>query len=208
LAAGGPLIRRRPAQILARHELDKVSIWTRILHDIQQLFNGSASVVPGGWFGLVVLGVILVVLLIVVLSWARPAVRRRVRSAPVLDGKARTAEDYRRAAARFAASADYGQAIVEGVRAVAAEIEERKVLSPRAGRTANELAAEAGAELPGLAADLLAVTLLFDDVRYGDRPGTEAGYKLVGQVDKRVRTAPVTVTDGGPPAAAGLLVPR
>lgn len=207
-AGGGPLIRRRPAQILARHELDKVSIWMRILHDIEKLFSTSASVVPGGWFGLVVLGVLVAVLVIVVLSWVRPAGGRRLRSGPVLGDKPRTTADYRRAAARFAAAGDYGQAIVEGVRAVAAELEERKILPPRPGRTADELAIEAGAELPGLAAELRTVTRLFDDVRYGDKPGTQAGYELVGQVGERVRTAPVTVTDGGPPAAAGLLVPR
>jgi hypothetical protein len=208
IAAGGPLIGRHQAQILARRELAKVSIWTRILHDIEQLFNTSANAVPGGWFGLVVFGVIVVVLVIAILSWARPAAGRRIRARSVLGGTARTAEDYRLSAARFADAGDYGEAIVEAVRAIAAELEERGILRPRLGRTANELAIEAGGELPELAADLRSATGLFDDVRYGDRPGTQAGYELVRRLDARVRTAPVTTTDGTRAAIGDLLVPR
>lgn len=208
IVGGGPLIGRRAAQILARRELDKVSIWARIGHDIAQLFNNSANAVPGGWFGLVAFGIIIAVLVIAILTWARPAPRRRIRARSVLGGKARTAQDYRQSATRFAKAGDYGQAIVEAVRAIAAELEERGVLPPRPGRTANELAIEAGSELVDLAADLRAVTKLFDDVRYGDRPGTEAGYELVCQVDRSVRTAPVAATDGNRTVAADLLVPR
>lgn len=208
IVGGGPLIGRRAAQILARRELGKVSIWARIFRDIEQLFNTSANAVPGGWFGLVVFGVIIVVLVIAILAWARPSPGRRLRARSVLGDKARTAQDYRRSATRYAEADDYSQAIIEAVRAIAAELEERGVLPPRPGRTANELAVEAGSELADLAADLRAVTVLFDDVRYGDRPGTEAGYELVCQVDGRVRTAPVTTTDGNRAVAADLLVPR
>jgi hypothetical protein len=207
-AGGGPLIGRRAAQILARRELAKVSIWARILHDIEQLFNTSANAVPGGWFGLVVFGVLIGVLVIVILGWVRPAAGRRVRASAVIGSTTRSARDYRRSATRLAEAGDYTQAIVEGVRAIAAELEERGILPPRPGRTADELAVEAGAELPALAGDLRAVTRLFDDVRYGDRPGTQAGYELVGQVDECVRTAPATLTDGKQPAVAGLMVPR
>lgn len=207
-AHGGPLIGRHAAQILARRELAKVSIWVRILRDIQGLLGASANAVPGGWFGLVVFGVIIVVLVIAILSWARPAAGRRIRARSVLGGKARTAEDYRRSAMSLAEAGDFGEAIVEAVRAIAAELEERRILRPRPGRTADELAAEAGGELPELAADLRSVTRLFNDVRYGDRPGTQAGYELVCRTDDRVRTAPVTTTDGHRAAAADLLVPR
>lgn len=207
LAGGGPLVNRRQGQILARRELARVSILDRILHFFERLFSASASAVPGGWFGLIVFGVLFVVLIVVVLTWARPSTRRRIRVGSVLGGKAQTAQDYRRSAARFAEAGDYSQAIIEGVRAIAAELEQRGILRPRLGRTANELAIEAGAELPGLATELRAVMRLFDDVRYGDRPGTSAGYELVGRVDGQVRTTSVTVT-GDRPAAADLLVPR
>jgi hypothetical protein len=208
IIGGGPLIGRRQAQILARRELGKVSIWARILHDIEKLFNTSANAVPGGWFGLVVFGVIIAVLIIAILTWVRPSAGRGIRARPLLGGKGRTALDYRRSATSFAEAGDYSQAIVEAVRAIAAELEERGILPPRLGRTADEFAVEAGGELPELATDLRAVTRLFDDIRYGDRAGTQAGYELVGRVDSRVRTAPATTTDGNRAAAADLLVPR
>lgn len=208
LAGGGPLVGRRQGQILARRELSRVSILDRILHFLEQLFSASASAVPGGWFGLVVSGVLFAVLGVVILTWARPGTRRRIRAGSVLGGKAQTAQDYRRSAARFAEAGDFSQAIIEAVRAIAAELEERGILRPRLGRTANELAIEAGAELPGLAAALRAAMRLFDDVRYGDRLGTSAGYELIGRVDRQVAATPVAVTDGDRPAAADLLVPR
>ena len=145
LAASGPhrvapLVGRRAGQILARHELDKVSITERILRAIARLFGVSASAVPSGWFGLVVLGVLAALLVIVIFTWARPTRRRRIRGGAVISGQAMTARDYRKAATRFAEAGQYGEAIVEGIRAIAAEIDERGILSPRVGRTAHELA--------------------------------------------------------------------
>ena len=205
--SGRPLIGRRSGQILGRRELAEVSFWQRILRDLGHLFTASRNAVPGGWFGLIVFGVLLIGLIVVILTFARPSVGRRIRAGAVLSDSARTAKDYRRSAARFAEAGDFSAAIVDGVRAIAAELDERGILPPRPGRTADELAAEAGAELPNLADDLRAATRMFDDVRYGDRPGTETGYQQVARVDASVRTAPVTV--GEPqPAAAGMRVPR
>ena len=206
--SGRPLIGRRPGDILGRRELAEVSFWQRILHDLEHLFTASRNAVPGGWFGLIVFGVLIIGLIVVILTWARPSVGRRIRAGAVLADSARTAQDYRRSAARFAEAGDFTAAIIDGVRAIAAELDERGVLVPRPGRTADELAAEAGAELPNLADDLRAVTRLFDDVRYGDRQGTEAGYKQAARVDASVRNAPVTVGEPRQPVAAGLRVPR
>lgn len=213
LAASGPhrvapLVGRRAGQILARQDLDKVSITDRILRAIAHFFGVSTSAVPSGWFGLVALIVLAAALVIVIFTWARPARRRRIRGGAVISGKAMTAQDYRKNARRLAEAGEYGEAIVEGVRAIAAELDERAILPPRVGRTAHELAAEAGGELPALAADLSAVTRLFDDVRYGDRPGTQAGYDLVGRVDASVQAARATAAADKQPSLSGPAVPR
>ena len=208
VVAGGPLIGRRAAQILARRELGKVTIWQRILHDLGQLFTASSNAIPGGWFGLIVLGLLIVALIAGILTWVRPTVHRRARSGGVLEQHPKTAQDYRRAATRFAEQGNYSAAIVDGVRAIAAELDERGILQPRPGRTAFELAAEAASELPLLADELRAVTQLFDDVRYGDRPGTRAGYQRLTQLDASVRAAQVTVSSTHKLADAGLRVPR
>jgi uncharacterized protein DUF4129 len=207
-----PEIGRRAARELARRELAKLAaepLWARILIDIARLFGAGANTIPTGWFGLIALAVVILAVLVVILAWVRPSRRRHRRTEAVLTGKHRTARDYRREAERLAHTGDYSEAIIEGVRAIAAEIDERGILPPRLGRTADELAREAGSELPALAADLGAVTRLFDDIRYGDRPGTEQGYQLVSRVDTAVQITPVTLGTASQPTAAGPLgVPR
>jgi hypothetical protein len=118
-----------------------------------------------------------------------------------------TARDYRRAAERLAAAGDYASAIVETVRAIAADLEERGVLRPRPGRTAGELAAEAGRELPSQADDLRMATRLFDDIRYGEKHGSPAGYQLVSRVAENIR-ASRPAAPAAEPALAGFGVPR
>lgn len=204
--AGGPLIGRRDARRLARQELAEMSWWQRVLRAIARLINSAGNTVPHGWFGLIVLAVLVVVVFLVIVFWVRPARARRARAKPVLGGENKTAADYRRAAQQRAEAGDYAGAIVETVRAIAAELDEREILPPRADRTADELAAEAGSKLPGLAADLKIVTRLFDDIRYGDRDGTQTGYDTVCQLDRRVREAKVEA--GAAAATAGLGVPR
>ena len=63
------------------------------------------------------------------------------------------------------------------------------MLTPRAGRTANEMAEEAGAALPAEAGALHGAALMFDDICYGERPGTREGYALVRELDTRIRAA-------------------
>jgi len=209
LASARPWVGRREGQRLARRELAEVSFWQRILNWIGRLFSGTGSgtIVPRGWFGLIVLAVLAIVAVIVIVTWVRPARARRAASGAVLTGSGRNARDYRAAAERFAASGDFGAAIVECVRAIAAELEERQILPPRPGRTADELGVEAGRALPGTAAGLRTATRLFDDILYGDKDGTEPGYQLVSGVDAEVRSARASAPDGAA-EPAGLGVPR
>jgi uncharacterized membrane protein len=207
LAAGGPEISRRTGQRLARQELAQVSFWQRILNVLARLFNGTGSVIPRGYFGLIVLVLILVVVVVAVLFWVRPARAVRARSGALLAGGVRRAADYRADAGRHAAAGDFSRATVERVRAIAAELEQREIVPARPGRTADEMALEAGRELPGLATDLRSAMTLFDDILYGDKAGSKDGYELVTRVDGAVRTADVVPgTQAAQPA--GLAVPR
>src|SRR5262245_41032290 len=155
-AQPGPngLIGRRAGQRLARSELAEKTFWQRILDGLGHLPQRAGHLVPGGWFGLIALAILLVLAITLVGFWVRPARRGRDRAGSVLTAESKTARDYRRAAEQLAADGCYADAIVEGVRAIAAELDERAILPPRPGRTAGELAAESGRELPGLAADL------------------------------------------------------
>jgi len=200
------LLGRRAGQRIARRELAEVSFWQRIVQWLTRLAAGRY--VPGGWFGLIALAVLAVLVIAVVIFWVRPGRARRMAALSGLSGETLTARDYRRAAERLAAASDYAAAIVEGVRAIAAELTERDVLPPRPGRTADELAVEAGAELPDLAGDLRTVARLFDDIRYGDKEGRPAGYQLVRRVDSDVRAARRGIGVAAQPDMAGSGVPR
>jgi len=206
-SAGRPLIGRRTGQRLARHELAEVSIWQRILAWLGKLVSNAGTAVPGGWFGLIALAILVVLAVTAVIYRVRPTMSRRVRAESVLGGEPMTAQDYRRAAERLAAAGDHADAIVETVRAIAADLDERGVLPPRPGRTADELAVEAGRELPGLAEGLRTAAGLFDEIRYGDKDGSLAGYQLVSRVAEDVRTARPTAA-APEPALAGFGVPR
>ncbi|HEX6934482.1 MAG TPA: DUF4129 domain-containing protein [Streptosporangiaceae bacterium] len=208
VAAAGPPIGRHLGQRLARHELAEMSLWERILNWLVHLPGNAGNVVPGGWFGLISLAVIAVLAVTIVVYWVRPSRTRRARPDSVLAGESLSARDYRRTARELAAAGDYAGAIVAGVRAIAADLDERAILPSQPGRTADELAAEAARELPALAADLTDVTRLFDDVRYGDKAGSLAGYQLVSRVGEAVRAARPQPAPAAAAAPAGFGVPR
>src|SRR5215472_14797745 len=92
-AAGGPLLGRRAGQRIARRELAEVSFWQRIIHWLARLAAGRY--VPGGWFGLIALAVLAVLVITVVIFWVRPGRARRMAAAlSVLSGETLTARDY------------------------------------------------------------------------------------------------------------------
>jgi hypothetical protein len=192
--APGPGIGRNAARELARHELSKpvyqqhVSLIQRILDKLGGLHSGVNSAVPGGWWTLIGVMALAVIIAGVAIARLGPVARPHRRHA-VLGGRALTAAQHRLEARRLAESAQWSAAIRESLRAIAAELEERVILPPRAGRTAHELAAEAAAVLPDLADPLRAAARLFDDVCYGERPGTPAGYARLSDLDGAVRSA-------------------
>jgi Domain of unknown function (DUF4129) len=192
-------IGRQAAQRLARAELSKriyhrhPSLLRQILDAVtrwlDRLFR-EASAAPGGWWGLVALLIVLVVVIAVILHRIGPVARTRRRAPePVRGTHARTARELRDSATALAASGDYSGAICETVRAIAAELDERMVLPPRAGRTADEFAAEAGQALPRHAADLRAATRPFNEIRYGHRSGNRQGYERVRELDSAIKVS-------------------
>jgi hypothetical protein len=195
-AGGIPVTGRRAGQRLARTELSKAiyhhqpPFTERVVHFLltwlARLFRATQGL-PGGWWGFVALVVLAAILVAVVLARIGPVARaQRRRAGPVAVAPTRTAREHRNAAAGLAEAGDYAAAICERVRAIAAELDERGILTPRIGRTADEFAAEAGRALPAHAAGLLGAARLFDEVRYGQRPGTRPGYEQVAELDTRI----------------------
>ncbi|MFS2294438.1 MAG: DUF4129 domain-containing protein [Actinomadura sp.] len=195
---------RDEAREMARRELEKQvyrrdepswveRAWDDFSEWLQDLFSGSPAPEPqGSGGGLLSVIVIIIVAgvaagLVVWLMWGRRNPRSRREA--LLEGEPSTALGHREAAEGHAAAGEWAEAIRERLRAVARDLEERAVLSARPGRTADELAAEAGEAVPELAGDLRVGVQIFDDVWYGDRPGTDEGYARLKDLDERLQAA-------------------
>ena len=200
----GDPVGREQARELARRELDKAiyhrddpSIAERVLGKINEWIDSLTRTVSGagehgsggGWVALAVIIALLACVAVAVI-WRLGAVRgEAARERTLLDEEQTTANVHRAAAEAHAAAGEWAAAIRERLRAVARDLEERVILDPRPGRTADELAAEAGAALPDLADELTAAVRVFDDVWYGDRPGSREGYARLSRLDERVQAA-------------------
>lgn len=196
-------ISRRSAREAAREELSKAAyhrddptLLVRLLrwvgHLIETLLERSAAGAPGGGVGLVLLLGLLIAVVVAVRLRVGPLAR--TPPAPLLPvGGPRSAEEHRAAAAAAAAAGRYDEAVRERLRAVARDLETRGVLSIRPGRTADELAAEAAAALPELAAQLRAGVTAFDEICYGGRPATAADAERLAGLDDAVRRRRPTV---------------
>jgi hypothetical protein len=202
--AAPPDIHRVPARQLARRELARPMYhtpwWQRLLNTIGRWLSqvtGHPSSGWADWWSVLAVLIAIVVIIAAVRYLAGARVRaRRQGTGGVLSGTRLTAADHRENAARMAAAGDYGGAIVEQVRAIATDLDSRGILPPRPGRTAVELAAEAAVPLPGSTAALRSAALLFDDIRYGGRDGTEKGYDSVRRLDEAIQATRAAVMPG------------
>jgi Domain of unknown function (DUF4129) len=202
-------IGRDAAHDAAQRELGKAiypreSLTDRILNWIDELIFklvSEGASVPGGWFTITVLFVLAAVAIFFAIRVARRTMRTH-RSAGALFGTHElTADEHRAIAQRIAAQGDWAAAIRHRLRAVARQLEESAVLNPVPGRTATELARDAGAALPALVCQFNSAANAFNDVTYGERPGTERAYRTVADLDDRLRhdsrgaTVPSAPTD-------------
>jgi hypothetical protein len=203
---------RDTAHQAAQRELDKpiypkASVTQRLyewIHDLLFRLIEKGSSVPGGWFTISVLFVLLVVAIVVAIRVARLTIRtQRGGDYQLFDTSQLSAEQHRAIAERFAVEGNWAAAIRHRLRAVARVLEEARILDPVAGRTANELATDAGARLPHLASELSESATVFNDVTYGETPGTPAGYQLVAGLDDHLRSRSAAANLPWPAQPAG-----
>ncbi|MEV6239343.1 DUF4129 domain-containing protein [Lentzea sp. NPDC051838] len=155
-----------------------------VLKQLDEVFAGVAGM--SGITATTILVVLAVIIVIVIRLRVGRTIRAASRSGDVFD-VVLTAAEHRAAAERAAAAGELAEAVRERFRAVVRELEQRGVLDPRAGRTVDEVAFEAGQALPALADDLRGAAVQFDDVWYGGLPATTQGYQRLVSVDDRVR---------------------
>jgi cell division protein FtsL len=168
----------RPEYANARPGLfDRVVGWIR---DHLDRVSSSVGLSAGQLLALLL---ILVVAAAVLVMLVRRNVRTRVvserRSHAVLADRPLSGAEHRRLAEEATIAGRYDDAVREWMRSLARRLDERGLIDPRPGRTADELAVEAGRLLPGLAADLSAGARIFDDVSYGLRPAGAAQAELL-----------------------------
>ncbi|MEU4167427.1 DUF4129 domain-containing protein [Streptomyces sp. NPDC026665] len=194
---------REAAREAARRELSKrmyhendPSLVQRALNAfwdwVDRLFGAASSATPGGTLGLIV--IVLAVVAVVAALWWRLGTphRTRVSSATLFDDRPRSAAEHRAAAEAHAAQGHWNQAVQERMRAVVRSLEERALLDPRPGRTADEAAAEASRSLPAHADRLRTAARDFDDITYGGRSGDPRAYQRLTELDRDLeRTRPV-----------------
>lgn len=187
-------IDRDAAHEAAQRELSKPiyprpSLTDRILNWLNDVLSDlvrNGSQVPGGWFTLLVLGLLVAAAAMVALRVARRTMGS-ARDRRLYDSQVLTAADHRTAAERAAAQGDWNHAIRQRLRAIARQLEQDGLLTAVPGRTAGELAHDAGLLLPGLSGEFTTAARIFDDVTYGGQPGTEQHYRLLAALDDSLR---------------------
>jgi len=176
----------------------------RVLHwvvtHIQDLFNRAAGVSPGGYVGLVAVGLLVVAIVVALRLGIGPMRRSSSSETALFIGRARTAAEHRAAADAHAAAGQWAEAVRDRLRALITGLEERSLLEPRPGRTADEAAAVAGRVVPECATELRAAARVFDDIWYGGRAADATHDALLRGLDERVRASrpAIPVQIGGP----------
>jgi hypothetical protein len=159
--------------------LDSVLRW--FADQIRKLFEGAGHL--AGLSPLIT--VLIAVVVIALLVWVLPRVRRErgvaASDRAVLDDVTVTARHYRDQAAQALLDGRYEDAVLDGFRAIAKGMSDRRVLEDAPGRTAHEVSQALASPFPGLAERLALAADLFDSVRYGHR---RANAHQAGQIQE------------------------
>jgi hypothetical protein len=204
-ADSGP-VSRDAARAEAERELSKGAyhaddpgllerVWDRIVDWLDRTLDRAADYAPGGPLGLILIVTALGVLIWFALWRAGPLRRGTRRRGPLLSGAdaALTARQRRQRAEEMMLAGRHADAIREWMRASALDLEERGVLDPRPGRTADEVAQEGAAQVPEVGAALRTAAGIFDEVWYGGRQATPESAAAVRDADGAVRQASLAV---------------
>lgn len=133
---------------------------------------------------LIVVGVLIALIAFAVMRRTGGVQRRRGSAVEVFADRTLSAPEHRRLAEDAARDGDWAAAVREGFRAIVRQLEERGAIDPHPGRTADEAVRDAGKVFAALRDDLEAAARHFDEVAYGDRPGTSQAYAQISTLDR------------------------
>ena len=164
-----------------------------IITKLTELLDKASATVPGGRVGLLFIALLVIGLGALVVVKLRPAVRSPHSDELFDPGRVRTADEHRRRAEQAAERGDHAEAVRERLRAIVRELEQRGLLDVRPGRTADEVAHEAGRAVPSLAEPLRRGTTTFDEIWYGGRAADGSSYAVLVEVDRVVSATRLVV---------------
>jgi Domain of unknown function (DUF4129) len=156
---------------------------------VSDLFDLAAGASPGGYVGLVALLLVVAVAAVALRLRLGPLQRAAAREPALFARRPRTAAQHRAAADAHAAAGRWPDAVRDRLRAVITSLEERALIDPRPGRTADEAAAAAGVAVPSSAAALRDAAREFDEIWYGGRPATRDHDAALRALDDELRAA-------------------
>jgi hypothetical protein len=158
------------------------SLWRSFVNWLQSLEGppGTDAPVPSP-----VIGIVIAVVIAVAVILARPRLNAKPRQAKEVfePDSALTAQDYRQRAEGAAAAGKWGDAVVDRFRALVRSAEDRILLEPQPGRTADEAALALSAPFPADQARLGLAARTFDAVRYGNWTAGHVDYEAMMRLD-------------------------
>ncbi|MGN7199082.1 DUF4129 domain-containing protein [Arthrobacter sp. SAFR-044] len=185
---GADEARRWAAEELAKPEYRDAApswldtLWRNFLDWLQSLdgSQGDAALVPSPVIALVIAAIIAAAVLL-----ARPRLNARARQAKDVFERetALAAADYRNRAEAAADAGLWGDAVVDRFRAVVRSAENRTILDPQPGRTADEAAQALSVPFSGESGRLARAAATFDGIRYGNRAAGTADYQEMVALD-------------------------
>ena len=185
---GADEARRWAAEELAKPEYRDAApswldtLWRNFLDWLQSLdgSQGDAAPVPSPVIALVIAAIIAAAVLL-----ARPRLNARARQAKDVFERetALAAADYRNRAEAAAAAGLWGDAVVDRFRAVVRSAENRTILDPQPGRTADEAAQVLSVPFSSESGRLARAAATFDGIRYGNRAAGTADYQEMVALD-------------------------
>lgn len=174
--------------------LERAARWA--FTSLSDLIDDLVRVVPGGAWGVVIavaLGAVIVVGLIIA---GRRVLRERqaIKTARPLFADAATlgAAEHRSLAMKAQQDGQWDEAVRAWLRAMIRDLEERRLLAPRPGRTADEAAREAAAIAPSDRDSLALAASLFDAVTFGSSHATADDAHVVGALAQQMMAAKAT----------------
>jgi hypothetical protein len=163
--------------------------FSAVWHWLSDAYDRITSATPGGALGLLLIIVVIVAIVIVLVRRRSASSRIRRPDAAALDLPADVpSAELRTLADALAEQQDWAEAVRARLRAVVRLLEERGVLDPRPGRTAAEVAAEAGAVRADLLDPLWEGAMIFGEIWYGRRRATAADHAVLLELERAARS--------------------